>query len=484
MSNKNGSYKIKSLDERDHLCTKAVNLRESGNLKKSLILFERIKNFDQKHNRHEPLIDILGHIRIVYTRLAESSSCKSKKLHYLYNALQALNDATNVCTSHPSISIETQSVLHAHISSVILKLSLLEDYDNYKKNKLLNSALEHIEKSIKNIPGSIAHKAWPANTKAQILLELGNIEEALTTVKSAETWLKTGKNAELSSNDATSHIKLDVWTTGLYLTKAKIYMAELKPILAKYYIDLVLDYPTIENHLEERKKDAQILLDKLKEKFWYLDILETNLKPTNLTIKSSVYERNLTLESYIKNQLASAPNQTPLSLESIKFWDTYNNNPIGKIETSLAELYVNSHKKISSNNHKNNTKDNFEIDEISNRYLKIAYIQKEINYSQVSDINQLRKYLTVLNTLTDTNDELRVYSTQLQAHILYMLHRTRESLETLSYSANLLNNLKNETDYYKILKINESKSYIKIYSSEKEGKLLKKHLHNIDNLLK
>ncbi len=470
MSPTKSSKKIDSLAKRNQLYNHAVSLRESGHLVESLTFFKQIAGFDKKHNRYQDLIDVFGHIRITYTRLADDTNSTYEKNKYLYKALLTLKDAISIANTHQEITKGSKSILSAHTASLILKISLINS--KYKK-ELLSYALKHIDKALKDLPGSEAHKSWPANTKAQILLELENLTEATKVITKAENWLKTGKKTELQSNDPHSRIKIDVWTTGIYLTKAKIYMAELKPILARFYAQLVLDYPTISDHLTERKKDAKKLIQEINEKFWYINQIDT----FKLSKSSTIQERYLTLETSIKAQKSSLKTAKQ-ALKLVEDWDNANKYKQGKIETQIANLYIKPHYKTHLNPlGKTQT---HEIDK-TNPYIKIAEIQDKLN--QTTSKQKLRQFYTALENLTITDPEMNAYKEQTKSQILYKLHQTRPALEYLSIASDLINMGGANTKYTKILKINEYKNYIKIYTDEQEKPLLKKYLGELKGIL-
>jgi len=71
-----------------------------------------------------------------------------------------------------------------------------------------------------------------------------------------------GYDEEILKDDQ-AQLKLNVWLTGLHLTKAKIYAGEKKYVLAKHYANSVSNVSDPQNMLGERKKEAQRILASL-----------------------------------------------------------------------------------------------------------------------------------------------------------------------------------------------------------------------------
>lgn len=256
----------KKLDPKDKIKTreefkdKAVELREQGNLKIALNMFEQVAQWDNANNNIEGLVDVLGHIRITNTLLANETKDKTTEMQYRIAALEAIKQAIDVSTKDKSVSAGSKAILQVHYVSAVLQKTKAEKGKVDKKE--LEEALKQINEAIDNLPGSKAHKAWPANNKARILYELGKTEDALKTLCTAENWLAEGYFEQIKENQG--EIKLNVWKTGLDIARAEILIKENKPILAKHYLNAVISMPDPEGYLTERKKEAKRMLKEIK----------------------------------------------------------------------------------------------------------------------------------------------------------------------------------------------------------------------------
>lgn len=127
------------------------------------------------------------------------------------------------------------------------------------KKAQLTTALETIEESIKNFPGSQAARAWPLNTKAQIQFKMGNTSDAMDSICQGQRMLYEGYEEQLKE-DNNSDLKINVWLSGLFLSATVICKQTNRELLAKYYANAVLSLPDEEGHLVNRKNQAKALL--------------------------------------------------------------------------------------------------------------------------------------------------------------------------------------------------------------------------------
>lgn len=256
--------KINSLEDRENLKKQAAELREAGELKKSLELFNTVVDWDENNSNLRGAVDVLGHIRIVYTRLSDNETEISKKLEYMQAAKDALEKATHLAKSaegtENALPEGPLATLEVHKAATILTCALLKKGENYSEE--LQIALDTINDAMAKLPGSIAHKAWPTLAKSRILAELGRVDEALEAIDQGERFLYEGYEPEMASPDQ-GLLKLKVWQSGLFLGKAEIYAKQGKSVMARHYASAILAIDDPDNNLVERKKDAQRILDAL-----------------------------------------------------------------------------------------------------------------------------------------------------------------------------------------------------------------------------
>lgn len=238
--------------KRDKYLNSAILTREQGNLIQSETMFKEVIEWDDKHKNQKGKSEALGHLRIAYTRMGDASTDKKVTKNYYQLAME---------TSEQALQIQQSSINKIHSAATRL------DYSQYltsnAKKAVLKSALNDIKGAIKNLDGSVAHKAWPANTKAKIQYSLGDVSGAINTLTDAEAWIFEGYGDEVKSDKSQAELKLNVWLCGLHLTLAKICASENKDILAKHYANSVLNLDDPKSLLGERKKEAQRILDSI-----------------------------------------------------------------------------------------------------------------------------------------------------------------------------------------------------------------------------
>lgn len=239
-----------SQEEREAYKDQAVEIRESGDLTTALEMFKDIIAWDEANDNLRGKIDVMGHLRITLTRLAEAEEDQEAKDKYREEALKTVEEAMNLAEEDPNIPEGTKTIQKVHYVNVL--------HDAGKDTE----ALEVVNQALENFPGTAAHKAWPANAKAQIQASLGDVEGALATLEQGERWLFEGYAEEFARNDQ-PEIKINVWLAGIHLTKARIYEKEGRHILARHYANSVLQIDDPTNCLGERKKEAQRIMANL-----------------------------------------------------------------------------------------------------------------------------------------------------------------------------------------------------------------------------
>jgi len=248
---------INNKNEREQKKNEAISMREAGDLENALNLFEEIEKWDEKNGNPTGQIDVLGHIRITYDRLGDQADKLEEKKKMYEKEREALEKALDIVEDS---DVGRKAILQVHLASSKFSLAVLKE-DLEKKNDLLD-ALEIINKAIENLPGTIAHKAWPLNIQAKILFELDREEEGFEAVTLGEKCIFQGYNDQIEASD-NAELEIKVWLSGLYLTLAKYFSSKKENILAELYAGVVSKMPDPNNLLGERKKEAERILEKL-----------------------------------------------------------------------------------------------------------------------------------------------------------------------------------------------------------------------------
>lgn len=235
----------------------AVKMREQGSLKIAKGMFEDILNWDQTNKNVRGEIGVLGHLAIVNESFARSCKSTSKKEFYLNEAKKYAETALKLSKDLNDVGyISTSSV---HYTSVALALSMV---NKEKYARIVKEAVQYIDKALKNFPGSETHKAWAMKAKAESLVMLGNYKEAFMVLNEAELRLVKGYNDELKETDG--KLKLQVWLTGIWLTKSYVCVQLKKTLLAEMYAKSVLQLNNDGGILNQRRKAAKLLISTLQ----------------------------------------------------------------------------------------------------------------------------------------------------------------------------------------------------------------------------
>lgn len=250
-----------------------MKVRESGNLEEAEKLFLDVYSWDEANGSPKQQADTLGHLRITCSRMGDAETDLEKRTDLRERAKTYAEKALNILEKHPEISEGSTAIANIHLASSLYDLAVEESADQEIKTKGLKTALGYIDKGIEILPGSRAHKAWPAYTKSKILYELGRKGEAWDTLLEGERNLYLGYDEEMTTGEQ-AKIKLNVWLSGIMINKGRFCKAEGKNELAKHYLEYVINMPDPENTLGERKKEA---------KRWLLDLF------TLLFVNSTVW---------------------------------------------------------------------------------------------------------------------------------------------------------------------------------------------------
>ncbi len=247
---------ISSQQERDQFKKECELQRERGELVEALEGFEQILEWDKANCNNKGYIDVLGHVSICLKLMAENEEDIQKKKDLTSRALEI---ATEAVEKAKELGLPAGSVAIQQVHQAQAFLAHAEFFEGDAKKAQLITALETIEESIKNFPGSVASKAWPQNAKAQIQFKNGDIVGAMDSICQGQRMIYEGYEEQMKE-DNNSDLKIKIWLSGLYLSAAVICKETKRDILSKYYANAVLALPDEEGHLVNRKNQAQALL--------------------------------------------------------------------------------------------------------------------------------------------------------------------------------------------------------------------------------
>ncbi len=254
-------------EKREEYKNLAIEVRESARYKKAISMFKEVLAWDVANKNHTGYVDVLGHTKIAYVKLAENSKNKKDQEYYYTKATESLDEAVKTIKEY-DLGEGRMAIMKVHKTGIMIKLA--NSQSKTKKEKTLKLALKTINSAIKSLPGSEAHKAWAMIKKAQILHLMGNSQDALNVAHDAETNLFLGYDQELDVkyNQKTGRkviggdqgiIKLRVWLSMIFITIAQIYKDTQKYVLAQYYVESVLSINDPEKVLKSIKQDAKKL---------------------------------------------------------------------------------------------------------------------------------------------------------------------------------------------------------------------------------
>lgn len=242
-----------SSEQRESFKQTAVGLREQGRLEISLGMFNQILEWDVANNNTAGQIDVLGHLRLTYTLLADNEKEYTKVIEYRKLAVSKVEESLKLIEQNFTDDKGKSAIAQIHYSSALFQLAKSE---KKVSTDLLEKALKAIDEAIKNLPGSQAHKAWPSFMKARIQNELNKPFDALDTIAQAEKWLFEGYEEEIGKDDQ-AELKILVWKSGLDLARAEIYQKHKKEILTKYSLESIIGQSDPKKHLTLRKAEAR-----------------------------------------------------------------------------------------------------------------------------------------------------------------------------------------------------------------------------------
>ena len=248
-------------DEREKLKNKAVEMRESGKLNIGLEMFNKVIEWDKANNNLKGQIDVLGHLKIVFKLMSDREKNNNNKLKLLEKAAEINKQALELAESSGEINKGMVAIQKVHYANIIVDIAKLNVSN--KKNDSLKQALKIIDEAIADLPGSKSHMSWALNTKAKIQFLLGNIKDALDSLNYAENCLYEGYDDEMKHGNL-AEMKINVWLSGLLITKAVICKETGKYLLAKQYANSVINFDDPGRSLVNRKNQAKKILKSLK----------------------------------------------------------------------------------------------------------------------------------------------------------------------------------------------------------------------------
>ncbi len=242
---------------RERVKNNAIILREKGSLYLSKNLFESVLEWDKTHNNYRGFIDVVGHLRIVYTLLAKRAKSTSSKKAYLQKAQSLMREVLR----KPSDNIPQHSIniLKVHYASLLTNLALLTT-SKKERESLLKKAISTLKSTIKDFPGSKAHLAWPLGNLAKNYYLLGEYDKAFYTAHLAEEKIYDGYLKEFYKDSQDATIKFNVWLSKAVLLKALACKQTKKDLLSKYYARSVLSLKGPAYLLKDVRKEARELI--------------------------------------------------------------------------------------------------------------------------------------------------------------------------------------------------------------------------------
>lgn len=253
---------ITNKKQREEIKNEAAKVRESGKLEKALNMFEEVRAWDKANENTKGEVDVMGHIRICYTRLADEADEPTKATELRMSAIEISEEALEIAENSNAFDKGGVAIQKIHFASAMMDIA--RNASQGEKTKQLERGLKIIDEAIANLPGSEAHKAWPTNTKGKILAELGRENEALQVLIDGEKFISAGYHDEVANGDQ-AKMKMNVWWSGLLITRAGIYIKQDKTLLAKHALATVLQISKEEKALGERAKEAQRMLDRMSD---------------------------------------------------------------------------------------------------------------------------------------------------------------------------------------------------------------------------
>ncbi|OGC46703.1 hypothetical protein A2713_01475 [candidate division WWE3 bacterium RIFCSPHIGHO2_01_FULL_35_17] len=234
-----------------------VKLRESGLLSEALLKVNDLLTVHEESNNKKGLIEALGHKRLVLSHIAEAKNSKKEKESVIKEMLEVAGKAIEIAEKEFSGDKGLRALLNMHLADALISYS--EHSKTQSKNDILHNALELVTKSINDLGGSKAHKAWALNKKAQIHHLLGETKDAIEALTKAEHAIFDGYDEETKTQkDGIAKIK--TWLTGIWLTYAKIAKDTGKKEIANLYANAVKNLPDHEKTLVLRKKQAERMM--------------------------------------------------------------------------------------------------------------------------------------------------------------------------------------------------------------------------------
>ncbi len=249
-----------SKEDREARKNSAVELREKGKPSIAVEIFEEVIAWDEANNNLRGKMDVLGHKKIALVLQADKAPDDKRKKELLTEAVACIAEAIEIGDSI-DVPSGAKAIQQVHLASMIFNQSMY--LSQAQMSAELRKGVEIITKAIENLPGSEAHKAWALAIKAKLLHRLGQDDKALQTLFEAQAKLYEGYDAEMKGADQ-AELKLRVWSSGVQLGFAGIYVDQKKLLLAEIHASAVLNTLDPQGVLKARKKEAKDLLKQIR----------------------------------------------------------------------------------------------------------------------------------------------------------------------------------------------------------------------------
>lgn len=229
-----------------------TKLRESGKLQESLNKVNDLLSIHEKDKNTKGIIEALGHKRLVLSHIGGVEAIKE--------AMEVAGNAIALAEKEFAGDKGLRALLNIHLADALISYS--EHSKTQNKEEILKNAFELVNKSISDLGGSKAHKAWALNKKAQVQYLLKDLKGAFASLKEAEYFIYEGYDEEIK--EFGGEMKIKTWLTGLWLTYAHICKKEGRTLLSNLYANAVKSMPDPEKTLVLRKSQAEKILKNTK----------------------------------------------------------------------------------------------------------------------------------------------------------------------------------------------------------------------------
>lgn len=139
-------------EKRDERKNEAIRTREAGKLEEAVEIFSEVLAWDQENENPKGEMDTLGHLRIIYSKLADQQENEDEQRHYFEMAMDTAESILEI--GRTALGLEKKELSIPLIHSADARMDFSRYLDGDARHEMLRLALEDMSYAMEYMASS------------------------------------------------------------------------------------------------------------------------------------------------------------------------------------------------------------------------------------------------------------------------------------------------------------------------------------------